>query len=83
MKGNLQRSLNSQQLWEDPYKSVSQSPKSDGSGKTVKKLSKLQHFQKTQMSFLKRNDTFAQWEKMSTFCHVYAYFSSFLHRCLL
>lgn len=38
MKSNLQCSLNSQQLWEDPYKSVSQSPKSDGSGKTVKKV---------------------------------------------
>lgn len=38
MKNDLQCSFNSQQLWEDPYKSVSQSPKSDGSGKTVKKV---------------------------------------------
>lgn len=38
MKSNLQWSLDSQQLWEDPYKSVLQSPKSDGSEKTVKNL---------------------------------------------
>lgn len=69
MKSNLQCSLNSQRLWADPYKFVLQSPKSDGSGKTVKRVNK--HFLKAQISFfIKHKTTFTQWEQVSRFCQV-------------